>query len=434
MAEDRHGLRSVNDAPTEQIEFPDGFVWGTAAAAHQAEGGNWNNDWWQWEHTPGTPTTDVSGDAIDHYHRFEEDFALLGSYGHNANRFSIEWARIEPEPGQYSNAALDHYSRVLDSVHRNGMTPFVTLHHFSSPRWVHNDGGWANPEIVERFRRYTDVVARRLGDRIPYVCTINEPQVVAMAGYQTKGFPPGVGDKALFWPVTRNFIAAHQAAVEAFKEHNSDAQIGITLAITDFQPADDDSVEIRNRVHHRMGQVYYDALRSGIVKGPKLEEEIPGLARSSDFVGVQFYSRAVISASLGMLAPPEGAEITQMGYEVVPESFTTVLKGAMDAELPVFVTENGIGTADDKQRVRYIATHLAAAKKAMDEGVDLRGYIYWCSMDNFEWNAGYRMTFGLIGVDRETFERTPKPSAEYFSEICRTSSVDPKTTQQFLTA
>jgi beta-glucosidase len=234
--------------------------------------------------------------------------------------------------------------------------------------------------------------------------------------------------------VTRNFIAAHQAALEAFKAHRADANIGITLAITDFQAADDDSVEIRDRVHHRMGQVYYDALRTGVVKGPKIEEEIAGLAGTSDFVGVQFYSRAVISATEGMLAPPSGAETTQMGYEVVPSSFTTVLKGAMDAGLPVFVTENGIGTADDKQRVRYLATHMASAKKAMDEGVDLRGYIYWCSMDNFEWNSGYQRTFGLIAVDRQTFERTPKPSADYFGQICRTNAVDPKTTQQFLDA
>ncbi len=143
----------MNEPPTERVEFPDGFVWGTAAAAHQAEGGNWNNDWWAWEHDPRSNCVDVSGDAIDHYHRFDSDFELLGSYGHNANRFSIEWARIEPEPGEYSNAALDHYARVLDSVHKHGMMPWVTLHHFSSPRWIHEDGGWANPQIVDRFRR-----------------------------------------------------------------------------------------------------------------------------------------------------------------------------------------------------------------------------------------------------------------------------------------
>jgi beta-glucosidase len=426
VAEDRSELRV--------IEFPHRFVWGTAAAAHQCEGGNWNNDWWAWEHDPRSPCVDRSGDAIDHYHRFEDDFAMLGSYGHNANRLSIEWARIEPERGEFSNAALDHYARVIDSVRTNGMTPWVTLHHFSSPRWLAADGGWANPEVVDRFRRYADVVASRLGDRIPVVCTINEPQVVALIGYQGTGFPPGTGDSKLFWPVTRNFIAAHQAACEAFKTRHPEIEMGITLSVTDFQAADEASVVLRDRVHHRMVQVYYDALREGWIRGPHIEEEIAGLALSSDFVGVQFYSRSVISAEEGVLPPPPGAETTQMGYEVVPESFVTVLKNASDSGLPVYVTENGIGTDDDKQRIRYLDSHLRSVKQAIDDGVDLRGYFYWCSIDNFEWAFGYQRNFGLIACDRTTFERTPKPSADYYSEICRTNALDPALTQRFLEA
>lgn len=418
--------------PTEAFSFPDDFVWGTAAAAHQCEGGNWNNDWWAWEHDPRSPCVEPSGDAIDHYHRFEQDFAMLGSYGHNANRFSLEWSRIEPEEGEFSSAALDHYSRVLDAILTNGMQPFVTLHHFSSPRWVAADGGWANPRIVDRFRRYTDVVAGRLGDRMPNVCTINEPQIVALFGYQGGAFPPGAGDTNLFWPVTRNFIAAHHAACEAFKSHHGETQIGITLAVTDFQAANEASQQLRDRVHQRMVQVYYDALRTGEIVGPRLEERIEGLDASSDFVGIQFYSRGVIDAERGQVEPPADAETTQMGYEVVPDSFVTVLRNATDAGLPVYVTENGIGTSDDHQRIRYIATHLHACKRAMDAGVDLRGYIYWCSIDNFEWALGYRPTFGLIACDRTTFERRPKPSADYFGEICRTNTVDPAVTADFL--
>jgi beta-glucosidase len=424
----------MSELPTDTIAFPDGFVWGTAAAAHQCEGGNWNNDWWAWEHDPRSPCVEVSGDTIDHYHRFEDDFRMLSSYGHNANRFSLEWSRIEPEEGEFSIAALDHYARVLDSIRDNGMTPFMTLHHFSSPRWLAADGSWANEKVVDRFRRYADVVAKRLGDRAPFVCTINEPQIVAFIGYQVGGFPPGLQDKNLFWPVTRNFIAAHQTALEAFKTHAPDAQVGLCNSVTDFQAANEASQLVRDRVHHRMVQVYYDAMRTGWVRGPKIEEEIAGLAGSSDFVGVQFYSRGVIDSEKGQLEPPPGAEITQMGYEVVPESFTTVLKGAMDAGCPVYVTENGIGTDDDKQRVRYLATHLAAAKKAIDEGVDLRGYLYWCSIDNFEWAFGYQRTFGLIACDRTTFERIPKPSADYFGEIARTNTVDPAVTARFLSA
>jgi beta-glucosidase len=181
-----------------------------------------------------------------------------------------------------------------------------------------------------------------------------------------------------------------------------------------------------------MTQVYYDALRDGVIRGPHIEEEVAGLATSSDFVGVQFYTRGVIDSERGQLSPPEGAETTQMGYEVVPESFVTVLRNAMDAGLPVYVTENGIGTDDDKQRIRYLATHLQACKRAIDEGVDLRGYLYWCGIDNFEWAFGYQRTFGLIACDRETFERRPKPSADYFGEIARTNTVDPAVTAEFL--
>jgi beta-glucosidase len=413
------------------IAFPDSFIWGTAAAAHQAEGGNWNNDWWAWEHDPRSPCVEPSGDAIDHYHRYDADFALLASYGHNAHRFSIEWSRIEPEPGEMSLAALDHYARVLDSLHEHGLTPFMTLHHFSSPRWIHADGGWASPGIVDRFRAFADVVGRRLGDRVPFVCTINEPQIVALTGYQGTGFPPGAGDRTLFWPVTRNLIAAHKAALESFKAHAPHTQVGITLSVTDFQAADEESRELRDRVHHRMVQVYYDALRTGVVKGPSLEEDIGGLAGSSDFVGVQYYSRSVLRE--GRIAPPPpGAETTQMGYEVVPESFVAVLNNARDADVPIYVTENGIGTDDDRQRIRFISSHLAAVRQAMDEGADVRGYIYWCAIDNFEWTFGFSRTFGLIACDRGTFERRPKPSAEYFGEICRTGAVDPDVTERFL--
>ena len=432
MAEDRDELR-VLSLPTERFTFPDGFAWGGAACAHQTEGGNWNNDWWEWEHRPDTPCAEVSGDCIDHYHRYDADFELLASLGHNAHRFGIEWARIEPEPGEFSNAALDHYARVIESLHRHNLTPFMTLHHFSSPRWFAAEGGWAAASSVDRFRRYAEVVAKRL--EVPFVCTINEPQIVAQIGYQGTAFPPGAGENYLFGPVTRNFIASHAAAVEVFKEHQPDAAIGLVLATADYQAANDESVKLRDRIHHRMVGVYHEALRTGVFTGFGEDEAIANLKGTSDFVGVNYYTRTVIDVTKpGNTAAPEaGAETTQMGYEVVPECFVTVLKLAAEkTELPVYVTENGIGTADDHQRVRFIARHLAAVRQAMDEGADIRGYMYWCPMDNFEWAFGYRMTFGLIAVDRETFERTPKPSASYYAEICRSNAVDPEVTARYL--
>ncbi|MGH2758559.1 MAG: glycoside hydrolase family 1 protein, partial [Actinomycetota bacterium] len=296
-------------------------------------------------------------------------------------------------------------------------------------------GGWASDDVVDHFRRYTDVVASRLGDRIPFVCTINEPHIVAIIGYQGTAFPPGAGDKKLYPKVTRNFIHAHAAATNAFKQHQPGAQVGLVLATSHYDAVDDASQEVRDRIHHRTVGVYHQALRDGVIRGFGDDEDVPGLRGASDFVGVNYYSRTRIdvSAPANTADVPPDAEVTQMGYEVVPQCFVPVLQEAARATgLPVYVTENGIGTDDDKQRVRYIATHLASVRRAIDEGADVRGYLYWSSMDNFEWAFGYARTFGLIAVDRETFARTPKPSAHYFGEIVQTNAVDPKTTASYL--
>ena len=416
------------------ISFPDGFVWGTASAAHQVEGGNVNNDWWAWEHDPRSPCVEPSGDANDHYHRYEDDFELLSSFGHNAHRLSIEWSRIEPEPDEFSNAALDHYARVLDALQTRGMTPFVTLHHFTSPRWL---GTWLRDDIADRFRRFAEIVARRLGPRIPFCCTINEPQVVAQAAYRHAFFPPGIGDPATQGPVTRNFLAAHAAALEAFKEHSPSSQVGLVVALTDHQAVDEASVPTRDRIHHWMCGVYLDALRDGWVRGLDVaDEQVASLGGTSDFVGVNYYTRARIDASASprTVPPPAGAETTQMGYEVVPDSFVTVLREAGELGLPVYVTENGIGTSDDRRRIRFLDSHLRAVRRAIDAGVDVRGYLHWCAVDNFEWAFGYQRTFGLIACDRETFERTPKPSAHYFGEIVAANGLDPGVTDRYLSA
>jgi beta-glucosidase len=393
------------------VTFPARFLWGSAAAAHQVEGGNWNNDWWAFEHAPDTICREPSGDACDHYHRYDEDFALLAAHGQNAHRFSLEWSRIEPEQGEFSSAALDHYARVLDSLERHGLTPVVTLHHFTSPRWFAALGGWASDVAVERFRRYADVVARRLGDRIPRVCSINEPQIVALHGYRTGYFPPRVRDRAAAERVTQHFIDAHFAAVDAFGDA---AQVGIAMSITDYQAAEGGEAR-RDRVHRFMTGAYLEALRE----------------RPLGFVGVNYYTRATIGPD-GQLPPPDGAEITQMGYEVYPEGFTRVLLEAASTGLPVYVTENGIGTDDDAQRIRYIDRHVRAMHEAMSQGADVRGYLYWSATDNFEWTFGFSRTFGLIGIDRRDFRRIPKPSLGYFGEIARANALDEALTARYL--
>lgn len=391
----------MSEATSTPVRFPDGFIWGSATAAHQVEGGNWANDWWAWEHAPNTPCAEPSGDACDFYHRYDEDLALLARLGQQAFRFSLEWARIEPEEGEFSRVAFAHYRRVLDACERHGLTPIVTLHHFSSPRWFAARGGWEEAENVRFFRRYAERVARELGSAMPWVCTINEPNIVATLGWLAGVFPPGKRDPELRRRVNENFIAAHAAALEALKAGPGSPQVGLTLAMAAYQALPGGDAQL-TRIRSLMHDVFLDAVKQD----------------ASDFIGVQTYTRTRVGPG-GALGPEEGVERTLMGYEFWPQALGATVREAAGTGKPVLVTENGIGTHDDTRRIAYIEQALTALHTAIADGVDVRGYIHWSALDNFEWALGYRPAFGLIAVDRETFERRPKPSAEFFAGICR---------------
>ena len=387
-------------------DFPEGFLFGSSTAAHQVEGGNVGNDWWAWEHAGSTPAVEPSGDAIDQYHRYDEDFALLASLGQRAHRISLEWWRIEPEPGEFSRAALEHYRRVLGSLADHGLTAFVTLNHFTLPRWVAERGSWLGNDVVERFERYCERVAAHLGDLMPYACTINEPQVVARGGYLTGDFPPGRANALEWRRVTRTFVAAHEAAVRALKAGAGAPLAGICLQLPAYEPARDDAAcrAACEALRRQMSDVFIDGLQG-------------------DYVGVQYYSRTRVDPAEpgGSAPPPPDATLTQMGWEIYPEGLYNALADATRSGLPAIITENGIATADDAQRIAFVRDHLAEVKRALDDGIDVRGYLYWSAFDNFEWNEGYRPRFGLIGIDRENdLARIVQPSARAFGELSRT--------------
>ena len=392
------------------LQFPNGFQWGTATAAHQVEGGNWNNDWWAWEHAEGTPCEEPSGDACDQLNRYDSDIALCAALGFDNYRFSIEWSRIEPEQGEFSMAALDHYRRVCASCHEHGIEPVVTFHHFTTPRWVVAQGGWHTASTVDLFLRFAERSVAHIGDLIGKACTINEPNVVSFIGYQMALFPPGLTDEALFNATNENFLAAHERVVPILKAGPGDFPVGLTLSMTDYQAVPSDNA---------------DALAQRDATRAIMEDRFLDLARNDDFLGVQVYSRMRFD-SRGILGPEDGVPTLPMGYEFYPQSLEACLRRAWEftgGSVPLIVTENGIGTNDDDQRRDYVTQALRGVLSCIDDGIDVGGYTYWSLMDNFEWAFGYRPRFGIIEVDRPTQRRTVKPSGEWLGRVARANAL-----------
>lgn len=396
--------------------FPDGFLWGAATAGHQVEGGNVNADVWAMEWSANSMFREPSGDACDHYHRYADDIALLAELGLRAYRFSIEWSRVEPEPGHVSRAELDHYRRVVATCHEHGVTPVVSLNHFTVPRWFSKLGGWNRDDAPERFGRYAEAVTAHLGDLVPWVCTLNEPNIIAMV--TATGSAPAAaveqgarlaesadGGRAMFASVSvERMAAAHRRAVDAVKSGPGDARVGWTLALPDFQalPGGED--------------VCAEALRVA-------QLDWLDVSRDDDFVGVQTYTRDRFGPD-GVVPPGDDVARTQTGWEVYPEALAASVRRAADRSgVPVLVTEHGMATADDDARWAFTEAALGGLAAAIADGADVRGYLHWSFLDNFEWMSGYAMTFGLVAVDRTTFARTVKPSARRLGAVARANAL-----------
>jgi beta-glucosidase len=414
------------------LRFPKGFLWGCATAAHQVEGNNTNNNWWEWEQEGGhIKGGDVSGLACDHYNRFDSDFALAQELGHNAHRLSIEWSRIEPEEGRWDMKEVAHYRQVMESLHRHGMVPMVTLHHFTNPIWFERQGGWMNPRSVELIARYSGFIAKELGDLVPFWSTINEPTIVVVAAYLIGAHPPCQRDWSAATTVARHLLQAHGSMYRAVKEATShNPQVGPVLAMPYIEPYDPNSEEDQEAARGAdllMNEYFLAGIDTGTVGPPVGQgEEIPGLKDSWDFIGINYYSRHRMAhdqpPDIGGLPPPD-AELTLMGYEVYPEGFYRQLVRLKQYGLPVYVTENGISTKDDTQRCRHLLRHLAEMHHALQEGTDIRGYLHWTLIDNFEWTEGYQQWFGMVAMEPGTLKRRPRPSAYLFRDIARGNAV-----------
>ncbi len=386
--------------------FPEGFRWGTATAAHQIEGGNWNNDWWDFEHTPGSGCVEPSGDTCDSWHRWPEDVALCADLGFDNYRFSVEWSRIEPEEGEWSQASVEHYRRQCEALLAAGVEPVVTFHHFTTPRWLARKGGWTDPGTADRFASFCGRVAGELGPVLRRACTINEPNIVSTMGHLAGVFPPGERNAELRRLVNGVFVDAHRKAVDAIRAAAPGVPVGLTLSMSDYQAVDGGESK-RDKIRYRM------------------EDEFLEATEGDDFLGVQTYSRDRIGPN-GPVGNEEGVEVLPMGYEFWPQSLGATLRRAWEVtngQVPLLVTENGIGTTDDDQRIRYVEAALGGVLDCIDDGLDVRGYTYWSLLDNFEWAFGYGPRFGLVEVDRTTFARRPKPSAAWLGGIVRANAL-----------
>lgn len=406
--------------------FPQGFLWGASTAGHQVEGNNVNSDNWFLENIKPSIYAEPSRDAANSFALWPQDMDLAKATGLNAYRFSIEWARIEPEPGLFSIAMLDHYKRMIEGAHARGLKSVVTFNHFTAPRWFAAQGGWTNPESAKLFVRFCDKAARHLADGMSHAITFNEPNILRVL--KAVVLPPEMieGQKAMLAEAARrsgtakftalnaanmddvdamqaNLIVAHKAAKAAIKAVRGDLPVGLSLSMFDDQAVGRNSLR--------------DAKRKELYGG-WLE-----VARDDDFLGVQNYERNLWTDK-GKLPAPKGAVVNYSGAEVYAPSLAGAVRYAHEATgVPIFVTEHGVGTTDDTIRAKLIPAALAELQKTMNAGVPVIGYCHWSLIDNFEWVFGYRVKFGLHSVDPVTFVRLPKPSAATYGAIARANAV-----------
>jgi beta-glucosidase len=404
--------------------LPRDFLWGTAISAYQSEGNNTNADSWLQENIKPTLFKERSGDACDSYHRYAEDIAIAAKLGFNCYRMGIEWARIEPDEGHYSNAELDHYAKVLETCRAHGLKPVVTFNHFTVPLWFAERGGFEVADSPDIFAAFCGKAAENLGGLMHMATPFNEANIQLLVQIM-----PGI---AKWLPAARAMIAAaaqatnspkfsnlcyadpavstplmqeaHRKGYAAIKAVRPDLPVGISLTTQDIQPVGPNSraEEFREKLY-----------------GGWLE-----VARThADFVGVQPYTRFLVDDK-GITAPPPGAVITDAGYEYYPQAVAGTIRWAHEAiGKPIYVTENGIATDNDVQRRTFIDEALVSLRSCIDDGIPVHSYLYWSLLDNFEWTSGYSKHFGLVAVDLQTFKRTPKPSALHLGAIARANAI-----------
>ncbi len=377
--------------PSKPLKFPAGFLWGAGTSAFQVEGNNSLSDWWTFD----------SGQSIDHYHRFQEDFSLARSLGHNAHRLSLEWSRIEPLPGVFDLEAIEHYRQVLQSLKNRNLQVFLTLHHFSNPIWFSDRGGWESGKSVGYFIRFISRVVPEFKHLVDFWITINEPSAYAYAAYNLGKFPPQKRSFISQGKVLWNMSLAHRSAYQKIHQLIPKAKVGMTQNVTSYTLTDPGFVKnwqatVRNFLDNHLFYVL--------------------TTKCHDFLGLNYYFNRNLDRH-----PQPPKRVSDLGWEIKPTGIYQALVELSQYKLPIYITENGLAARDDRERVAFLSDFLAEVHRSLATGVDIRGYLHWSLLDNYEWAEGFSAKFGLIGVDLATLKRTPKPSAYFYRDIIRSS-------------
>lgn len=403
--------------PKEILKFPNGFLWGAGGSAYQTEGNNTNADWWAWENSLGRenfvktrkhdPEQYKSGIACDFYNRYDEDFALAQHLNHNVTRIGLEWSRIQPKEGIFDEKALDHYEKILQSAKFHGLSVFLTLHHFTNPIWFAKKGAFTKKENLPYFTNFVQRVAERLGEYVDFWVTVNEPEVYSTYSYLLGIFPPNKKSIFLTIKVVNNLISAHNQASEILR-FKTGKPVGLAYHLADIVPIGLFGGLVK-RLAHFFANVFIVTRTIG----------------ACDYIGVNYYNHHHI----GVFGPRRHSgskhKISDLGWGIHPEGLERVLLFLKTLKKPIYITENGLADAKDEKREKFIKDHLYYTHSAIAGGADVRGYIYWSMMDNFEWQHGFWPRFGLVEIDREDFlRRKVRYSATKFAEICKNNYLE----------
>jgi beta-glucosidase len=403
-------------------KFPAGFYFGASTSSHQVEG-NCDNDWSRWEkinavklasgfaanadesaspfyNEAANPQNYISGNAVEHYNRFDEDFSLAAETGINAYRFSIEWSRIEPYEGEWDNNEIAHYMNIIKALRKKNIEPFVTIWHWPLPQWLSEQGGIMNQRFTDYFSRYASKLAESFGKEVLFYITINEPEIYSLNSYMLGKWPPQKRGILSYYRAVKILIKAHKAAYNTIKEKNPFSSVGPACNMTYFESGGGIINNIAVKIADRLWNKYF----------------IGSIKHRIDFIGLNYYFHNRIRYGLNK---NDNEKVSDMGWELYPWGISQILETLKKYKLPVYITENGLADENDQHRGWFITETLKAVYKSIEDGADVRGYFHWSLLDNFEWDKGFWPKFGLISVDRKTMKRTLRKSAYVYRDIIK---------------